>query len=494
MEFFKKPKESCKTKIGRYTGLEPVTVICRWYPSADCDVGRPVEGMSIVTKIPHIDIFDDVPPASFKAKGLTRLLNCADEMLSAKWFTDNDISKEWWRTWKHEHMPAGTAEEYVKNHAYNIPFRALFYDSQEFLRPCWSPSISSDYVNIDPQFEWPDIISAALNSVKTRFNREAHHPRLFVVTNAAVQASVEGFRTMTQRYYEWCNTTRAMTKEKVEAAIKRAVTYLGVVPALNVTKKELIDLLKLMNTDFMSVLYRPLSPDDRQYVDNVLLINDTSNAMKNAVVCELNESVVRRCDIKTLSPGVAVSPICMNGLLELLRIRDARICTSYHDVNPSSTEIKECLYFGPDFIVRARLHEGLKWDNIHRVYIFDHNPDTGTWAIVVVDIVEKKFYYINPRFNDDTPQIIDKRKEYQILINEVLMQAVDNHNGENWPCVPYHIPKYYPLVDDKNDSGVYVFIIAYCQVQNCPPSFKSEDIGSFRWSIAYWILSKELPY
>jgi hypothetical protein len=40
IEFYKKAPSQCVSKIGRYIGLEPVSVACRWYPSLDCDPTR----------------------------------------------------------------------------------------------------------------------------------------------------------------------------------------------------------------------------------------------------------------------------------------------------------------------------------------------------------------------------------------------------------------------------------------------------------------------
>ena len=52
VEFIKKPKSQCISKVGRYTGLECVTLYCRWYPSPECDKNRiGVEGFYLLTKL-----------------------------------------------------------------------------------------------------------------------------------------------------------------------------------------------------------------------------------------------------------------------------------------------------------------------------------------------------------------------------------------------------------------------------------------------------------
>jgi hypothetical protein len=40
-ELKKKPKHSCCTEMGQYTGLEPVKLHCTWFPSMECDEDRP---------------------------------------------------------------------------------------------------------------------------------------------------------------------------------------------------------------------------------------------------------------------------------------------------------------------------------------------------------------------------------------------------------------------------------------------------------------------
>lgn len=57
VEFVKKPKSQCLSQVGRYTGLEPVTLFCRWFPSAHCDSKRlGVEGFYLLTKLPACPI------------------------------------------------------------------------------------------------------------------------------------------------------------------------------------------------------------------------------------------------------------------------------------------------------------------------------------------------------------------------------------------------------------------------------------------------------
>jgi hypothetical protein len=57
VEFHKKPKGQCISMVGRYTGLEPVTFFCRWFPSATCDKNRPgVEGLYLLKGMPHVQL------------------------------------------------------------------------------------------------------------------------------------------------------------------------------------------------------------------------------------------------------------------------------------------------------------------------------------------------------------------------------------------------------------------------------------------------------
>jgi hypothetical protein len=48
VEFIVKPKNQCVTQIGRYLGLEPVRVYCRWYPTKDCHPERGTEFLPLL--------------------------------------------------------------------------------------------------------------------------------------------------------------------------------------------------------------------------------------------------------------------------------------------------------------------------------------------------------------------------------------------------------------------------------------------------------------
>jgi hypothetical protein len=69
VEIQKLSKETCVTVIGQLTGLEPSTVVCRWYPAADgigMDKLRPgIEGFYLLRDIPQLINPAMVPLAAF---------------------------------------------------------------------------------------------------------------------------------------------------------------------------------------------------------------------------------------------------------------------------------------------------------------------------------------------------------------------------------------------------------------------------------------------
>jgi len=58
VEFVFQDKELCSTPIGMYTGLEPRTCLCRWYPAPDgegMDPHRPgIEGLYLLRDLPRL--------------------------------------------------------------------------------------------------------------------------------------------------------------------------------------------------------------------------------------------------------------------------------------------------------------------------------------------------------------------------------------------------------------------------------------------------------
>ena len=81
-----------------------------------------------------------------------------------------------------------------------------------------------------------------------------------------------------------------------------------------------------------------------------------------------------------------------------------------------------------------------------------------------------------------------------------LLFKVDNIEGDDdlrsgdWWKITNSIEKmHFPTLQNDFNSGMYVFLINYFTIFECPVVFEHDDIICMRKQLAYWILNEYLP-
>ena len=89
VEIKKEAKENCITVIGQLTGLEPSTVVCRWYPAAEgigMDQQRPgIEGFYLLHNLPVLRNLDQAPLAAFPEGSREKIDKTLNEVQKKSW-------------------------------------------------------------------------------------------------------------------------------------------------------------------------------------------------------------------------------------------------------------------------------------------------------------------------------------------------------------------------------------------------------------------------
>lgn len=236
VEFLKLPPQECVTPIGRWTGLEPITTYCRWYPSPSCDPNRlGVEGSSLLKEIPHF-MQSTLPPIEFPAGLKERILRTLNEVNTTFEVTNENHRRirQDWAEWRETDAPlSDTAEDYVnlmrvKGRVYHVPLKRWLLDKsmiQEF--PEWSTTVTN-YQTYEPDFEFPELLAAAMNSVVTERNVHPPDPRTYVSTDPFLTERLDGFREHLDDYYTWiASLTVAQLSERLSMRVK----YDGIIPS-----------------------------------------------------------------------------------------------------------------------------------------------------------------------------------------------------------------------------------------------------------------------
>jgi hypothetical protein len=166
VEFVKKPKLQCLSSVGQYTGLEPVQLHCRWYPSAQCDASRPnVEGFYLLWRMPHADN-GTLPPCPFPDLVVETIQKTLSEIRKRYDVITHSVIREQWDSWRDAFAPTvNDAVEYVrlqklKGRAYHIPLKLILLNKQvSNQHNTWSHKLSGNNVtDINPGFVWTNAI------------------------------------------------------------------------------------------------------------------------------------------------------------------------------------------------------------------------------------------------------------------------------------------------------------------------------------------------
>lgn len=269
--------------------------------------------------------------------------------------------------------------------------------------------------------------------------------------------------------------------------------------------------IKESDVYFMTTVHKRLNPANHHYVESVRGgVVDNEDLGTTQLACIGNVAVTKKI-IRQLRTAVPVREDFMTAACALLSKRDERIVLAHKDVNSQSnqyelyksslfctSELLRLLESNPTVLNLDRfLRAGVTWNSIHRIYIFinEITVDNNTCSLLVLDLTNNNLYYLDPTYDvtQPAPAILVARMQHlsQMLVPFIRTIKADNN-------IPRIDCKLYPyqfgtVVSNDFDSGIYIFIAAYCMVYDCPLCWKENDMPKLRNSICYWLLKESLP-
>lgn len=235
VEFRKMPKMQCITPIGQAIGLEPATLMCKWFPTSECFPTRAgIEGFYIMRGMPHVTANENLerflPPDTFSDPNIVQSIQKTLREVRRRFDPQDDmeICSSWNRWQEHVAPLSNDATEYItrlqnSGISYHEPLKHILYDRAICLNGLeWEFKLDDIPRNANDGFEYPPVLAAAMNSVASEFNPHPGNPRVYSVNDQNLTASINRFRDSTQNYYrvvlEQCQVTKlqAMLKRKVE--------------------------------------------------------------------------------------------------------------------------------------------------------------------------------------------------------------------------------------------------------------------------------------
>ena len=237
VQFARKEPEQCVTYLGRLTGMEPYTMKLRLYPSKDTYNNSQthrersgIEGFYLLQSLPLINLAvgEPIPASSFAPLCAQKCYECLTEIKEK--FRHKPLIINAWNEWYERYAPhSDSVQDYIiplqkKQLPFQVPLQA-YMRNKCFINTClyWDkPYIDTYNEEIDPGFQWPALLAAAMPSVVTQFDRHPPQPRLFAVEHVQLQSLLAQYHNATQAFYSDKRVTSAKLSKYLSSKVDLA--------------------------------------------------------------------------------------------------------------------------------------------------------------------------------------------------------------------------------------------------------------------------------
>lgn len=529
VEIAKKPKQQCVSVVGQYTGLEPMKLYVRWYPSAECISSRlGIEGFYLIRKVPHCEN-NWLDPLELSIGSSIAINKCIAEVESSYDIIADAEIRDAWEEWRENYAPlSDDADRYLlllssKNHPYHIPLCDVYLDGFSGVdRPRWGAKLDEPLIQTD--YIWPEVLARANPSVVTEFTPNPPEPRTISVSDEYLESILDVFDRKCASYHA---SLQILSKKALEMKVQRRVSYNGIVPSttgkcdisckfylilisttITGNKSALIQRIKTMDAGFLTGVFRPLVEGSQLLVDRVLAPVDLEELL-DEFVCSINQTVVTRRILHSFRPATNIQKDAMVVLLELLRKRDNRICVAHRDVNhrrssrsthlPSifcQCDTLSAMMQSPTDLAWLRNQISLdSWKAAWEIYL-PIQLENGVWNLLLIRTKDRKAFLFDPHYDISKSEHRERfgvtLNSYSSMLNTIMpeISAGATPNG-SWQCEKFPF-EFYEVLENDFDSGLYVFMIMYFLAMDCPLYFEMRNMHHFRKLVVYSVLCEDL--
>jgi hypothetical protein len=244
-----------------------------------------------------------------------------------------------------------------------------------------------------------------------------------------------------------------------------------------------------MNKEFISVIHRSLLGADIQFVHYKLAAD-----AEGTEVTKIGPISVPRNVFANTMPA---QPFCiqfMEAVLYLFKNRTESIRETHkemHERPPTSkSPIDTSLFYNNIDEAEENLNRSIT-NQVASVYILCQDLEKS-WFLIYIDLKSRVLYTLNPKFVL-TPYDAATVIQTDTIIAQLRRALLQPYPEEVFECKSYPHQFYQPN-EDNFSSGLYVFLMIYHLEMKCPISFRRCDLDKMRYNLAYWLLTKSLPY
>ena len=283
IELRKLPQSQCRSLVGQYTGLEPYAHYSRWYPTAQCNPSRKIEGCYLLLKVPSFDYINyEFPPVDIQATSYASIEKMMSEV--ERFFSDPeyDYVRSSWRDWTRKYGPPSansTGLDYLQKlrsensdtaDLYEVPLKEILCNPTNILkrRKKWDTIDTHAFLNSLDIEELPKELSAATNSVRTQFNPHPMPPRVYAIKDDNLRRIHDEFIRILQIYYQ------NLSKESVAILyykVTRRMNFQGEVPQSGTVRADMIKKIRECDVSVVKRFHINLNETNKLYVMSELV-------------------------------------------------------------------------------------------------------------------------------------------------------------------------------------------------------------------------------
>ena len=445
-----------------------------------------------------------IPPREFDEKGTDNIIECLKEIRKKFVGESERNALNWWNEWEKEHVAIMTSsEDYVAHlaqnfKAYHTPLAEYLFGVAVPLNSAWRSKLSVDSSDINPGFQWPDILAAATQSVESESNPHPPDPRAIIVNQSELNDVLWEVNEKIKGFYSFLSSSLI---KNISLLMAQKVQPSGHILKSSGTKKlALIERWKQNDSVFLTSMFSQVSPNNVNLIES--LCSNGQTGLNIPILSRQNNISINKSILFEVNGDQSLENAGMDSILKLFRTRNKKI--SSLEINkgfkPSlflDTSTCSSIMKPPSVVTTFRSINGqfkdMVIENFHRIY-FPHFLG-GVWGMVMLDIPSEHIFYIfhgSPVDSDvETRQLLDNIDlQFNSFLTEIIGDERQTDENVNWDVSLYPLNGCYST---EEYSGIFVASVLYFLVQECPIFIPSSRLNILRSKFSLWLIDGALP-
>jgi hypothetical protein len=268
----------------------------------------------------------DIPPREFDEKGTDNIVECLREIRKKFVGESERDALNWWNEWDKEHVATITSsKDYVAHLArnskvYHTPLAEYLFGLVNPLHSAWRSKLSVDSTDINPGFQWPDILAAAMPSVESESNPHPPDPRSIIVNHSVLNDILWEINEKIKGYYSYLSTS--LIKDICLLMTQKVQPSGHILKSSGTKKQALIERWKRNDTVFLTSIFTPLSPNNANLIENLCSIGQTE--LNIPILSRQNNIRISKSILFEINGDQPLTNEGMDAILQLFRNRNQK--------------------------------------------------------------------------------------------------------------------------------------------------------------------------